>query len=625
MSFENLPAVVSKKTDGNLPLTVRNDDPVTFIIGTAARGDSETPYVVNSVSDAANEFGKDNGTLIRGLYEAREGGASNVRLYRIGASSAMLENVGGGITIETMDKDDSAGGAYNLFWDDTAKRLRIWRASDDLLIYDNNPTYPAGAVDENEVSVTGTSSGSPGDIGTLAAPFSLAAADGVSGASYDAGSDGINLSRMELYEALYEAYEIIENEDMDVVFPVNIYLDDLNVTDMTTAEVATLNASAPWDVTPVYPTAGDTAFDALGEVFVQEYEGSYLFWWDMDRDGIAEIFPSEGAASATTDADGNALSSSDFHEVNLAYQLANFCYVKSENDREVVGTVAVKPPASWAPKDVSNWIGELPTFTTANNITTVDVNGSGLLGNRWMAGRRANIASGLPAHTVGGTAGLAYGGFIATDDGWLDGTQLEDVNDHLVDIGKYISVFGSYGVLSNPTASNAYSASGVGIYGGFITARPSISAPTNKIIPGIRLPFRISNSKLDDLAGLRYVMLREKPKGTVVADAPTAARPDSDYQRLSTVLIVKDVIDSIRAVSDPFLGEALNATRFAGLDTAIERALEKNKKAELLTGYQHNLYGTPQDRVLGKAYLDLVLVPAFELRELTVTVALSAS
>lgn len=624
MAFDNLPGQFPNLIDGSLQLAAINENPIVLVIGTAPRGDSEDLYSVASVSEAGAAFGRDDGTLVRGMYEVLAGGAENIRLYRIGASPAVLSLVGGGITIETVEKDADAGHNYKLYWNDTAGRLQVWRVSDDTLIYDNNPTYPEAAVDENEISVSGTASGNPGDIGSAGASgaISLANADGVGGASYTAGNDGIRLSRMELFEALHKAYDLLENEDLDIVVPQNVYLDDLNVRDMTTAEVTALNVSAPWASSSTYPTPG-TVFDALGEVFAQEYEGEWLFWWDMDRDGIAEIYPGEGSATATTDAFGNGLSASDFHEANFAYDLADFCYQQSSNHAEMIGAIGILPPNSWSLKDVSNWVGRLPTYADdANGNSVVTANGTGLLGNKWMAGRIA--ASGLPVHTINSIGGLEGGGFIVTDNGWPDGTQQLDANDNPIDLGKYISVVGAQTILANVTSSTSYAATGAAVYAGFVSKLPGNSAPTNKVMPGVRLPFRVSIAKLDDLAGLGYVMMHSKPKGIVVSDAPTAARPDSDYRRLTTIRIVKATIDAVRAVGEPFIGEPITGARLAALETAVTKALSKLQQAEFLQRFEAAVSSTPSQQVQGQADVELILVPAFELRQITITVALAA-
>jgi hypothetical protein len=628
MAFENLPGIFSDLQDGSIVLLPANENPIVLVLGTATKGPSETLHRVERISTSASTFGKDReATLVRGMYEASVAGAQNLRLFRFGATPAVLANVGGtgAFRIETVQKDDSAGSDFKLFYDSSTQRLRVYRASDDEVVWDNNPAYPTEAIDLGEVAVTGTA-GAGGSIGSSATPITLAAASGVSGAVFTAGTDGTDLSRMETYEALYNAYQLLSDQRVEVVVPMNVYLDDLNVMDLTGVQVSNLGLH----LLSNYPEAG-ASNDALGLVYVEEYEGKNYFWWKFPTDpnnptlgAGAQIYPAGvGSASATLKTDGSALAISDFHEVNFAYQLADFCYRQSNQNQEMTGVIGVLPPDSLSLKDVSRWVGKLPvTSTDANGNVIITSNGTGLLGNKFMCGRKAQ--GNVPGFTVDGVQGLFNGGFIATDTGWLDDAQQEDSNEHLIDIGKYLSVVATYPILSNPSRTAAYSATGAGTYGGFYAGLPASSAPTNKVLTSVRLPYRISTAKLDLLAGQRYVTFHAKTKGIVVSDAPTAARPDSDYRRLSTVRIVKQTIDDVREAGEPFLGEGISGARLAALDTAVDRKLGQRVKDGSLVRYEHKVISTPDQRVLGQCTIELKLVPAFELRQITVVVGLAA-
>ena len=631
MSYQNLPGTFPLFQDGNLQVSEPNNNPAVLILGTSPSGDADSTYSVASVSIAASVFGKTDGTLVRSLYEVIAGGARNVRLMRVGATSASLTKIGHAsstLTVTTAQKDYDAGINYKLFWNQAAGRLQVWRVSDQSLVYDNNPAYPSAAIDTNEVSVSGTANATGANVGstTYAGAITLLAANAVSGSVFTTGTDGILLSRMELFEAFYKAYALLENEIVDIIVPANAYLDDLNVMDMTTTEVLALNIAPPWLASSAYPTPG-SIYDILGKVFVQEYNGETYFWWDLDNDGAAEIFPatSVGSATATTDAFGVALTAGDFHEVNFGYQLADFCYRKSENDRVVHGMIGVNPPLSWSLKDVNNWVGRSPVVTTnTSGQSIITSNGTGLLGNKWKAGRLGSVVSGLPAFPIDGVDGLGGGGFVGTDSGWVDGGQLEDNNEHRIDIGKYLSVVGAQTILSNSTSLFSYAASGATVYAGFVSSLPENSAPTNKIQPGVRLPFRVSVGKLDALAGAGYVMFQQKPQGVVVSDAPTGARTDSDYRRLTTFRIIDATVQAIRAASEKFLGEPITGSRLAALETAINGALQKLQQGSYLQRYDAIVTSTPAQQVQGKATVELVCVPSFELRQITVMISLAA-
>jgi len=636
MSFENLSEIRTDKIDGLLTIIQRNDNPVICTVGTAASGDSETLYSVDKVSDAASAFGSD-GTLVRGMYEASIGGALNLRLFRIGATSATLSAIGDGtgLTVETISQDTTAGTDYLIFFEASTERLRIYRATDDEVIYDNNPAYPLNAIDDGEVAVSGSTSGSTTDIGTSAIPITLAAADGGGDgtAVYTAGTDGVPdsstgagaLCRMKIYEGLWRAYDFMSDEDLDVVLPMNVYLDDVNVMDLTTGQINDRGLTGLSD----YPVSAGADDDVLGKFYTEEYLGTQYFWWWFPNDptnptfAAANIAPSAGLASTTLKTDGTALDKDDFHEVNFAYQLADFCYRQSEQSAEMTGVIGVKPADGRSPAQVKAWIGTVPVTTTdSNSNTVITANGTGLLGNKFMAGRVS--AGGLAGHIVNGVDGLYAGGFIATDDGFMDGTQQTDANDHLIDIGKYISVVATYPILANQSRSVSYMATGAATYGGFYSGLFPASAPTNKILKSISLPFRVGTTKLDLLAGLRYVTFHKKIKGIVVSDAPTAARPDSDYRRLSTVRIVKAVIDDIREVGEPFLGEGVSGIKLAALETACDSKCKQRVTNGDLQRYELKVTATPSQRVLGQAHVELKLIPAFELREITVTIGLAA-
>jgi hypothetical protein len=626
MSFENLPGIFDFKVDGNLGQLPLNNNPRVLVIGTAESGVSDTAFAINSMASASKTFGR-LGTLSRGIFEAAASGALNILAFRIGATSAKLASIGTGGVIETVEKDDTAGGHYKIFYDDTAKRIIITRTADAVVVYDNFPTSPDSRIDLGEVAFSGAFSATAGDIGTLSVPLLLSAAGSVSGAVFTAGTDGTSLSKMKLWECLYNAYKLLADVSFDFAVPMGVYLDDLNTQDLTTAQLTALQTGAPWAAAGnTYPTSG-TAFDVLGKVFVQEFQGKNYFWWDLNRTATADLWPvGIGSSSATLTTTGATILISDYHEVNFGYDLAAFCFGHSEDNNECLGSIGVKPPTSLSLADVASWVGGSPVSALSGTNQVITTNGTGLLGNKFMAGRLGNGGSGLPAFAVAGVDGLAGGGFIAKDgSSFLDGsTDLKDANNALVDIGKYLSVVGAQGILSNPARDVSYISTAATGYAGFVSGLAPNSAPTNKVVDGVRLPFRLSLTKLDSLAGAKYVMYQNKAKGVTVSDAPTAARTQSDYNRLSTVRIVKSVLDAVRAAGEPFIGEPITGARLAALDTAIENALSKMTKAAYLQRYEHKVTSTPADQVLGKARVDLVLVPAFELRKITVSVSLAA-
>lgn len=625
MVHSNLPGVTFKKNDGNLLPTAAARAPRVLIIGTASQGQGDRVFVVPTTAEARSEFG-DSGTLVRGMWEAQKTGAREIALYRIGSTPAVLTGVGDstgtdGWRIETVTQDDSAGGDYSMYYDDSADRLVIRRNSDNLVVWDNSD-----GTDLFEVVVSGNRAAGGGvDIGNPSTWINLEDVDPstYAGTSFTAGTDGLSLSRMEMYQELYVAYKNIMSEEFDVVVPMDVYLDDYNVV----AQGHFKGAVTP--IIPVgqqYPTAGAFSptvdVDALGKVYIEEYQGEFYFWWDTDGDGIAEVYPTPavGSSSATTTIDGTTLTTADFHEVNFAYQLGRFLYDYSEEIVDATGVVGVLPPESNSLRDKARWLGEDPTWTLNSGtgeyyIASSGDNGSGLLGNKFMVGRNDH------------RSGLFGGGFILTDTEFMDGTEEVDDNDVPVDLGKYISVVADTAFLRNNWYPAGYRAAWSASYAGFYVGLPPASAPTNKTAPGASIIYKMTLGAYDSLTGAGYVTLRTRAGGgTIITDAPTATMPNSDWVRLSTVRIVKAVIDGVRAVLFPFIGEGTGPEVRASMEAKVEAVLLQAKKDGYLRDYRDfSIIQTPQQEVQGIVQVSLSLIPAFEIRQINVTVSLSKS
>jgi len=625
MALANLPRTTVNKQDRNLTPEPIARAPRTVVIGTASQGAGHAPYFVSSTTTARSEFGND-GTLIRGMWEVTKSGAEEVVLYRIGSTPAILYHVGdalgvGGYTIATAMEDDAAGAAYSMYYDDATNRLVIRRNSDYIVVYDNDSTSP---VDLFEVTVSGARATAGGD--DIGGPSSFVNLEDVTslsspptGVTFTAGTDGLGMSRMEMYEELYRAYKDLLATNFDDIVPMDIYLDDYNVVN----QGHYLGAITP--VLPsanTYPTMGayslGTDVDALGKVYVEEYEGQFYFWWDINGDGTAELWPvGVGSSSATTQIDGTTLTAADFHEVNFAYQLARFLYDYSTDIVDASGVIGVLPPASNSITDRARWLGKVPTWTLNNSTGVYSItsgnNGTGLLGNKFMVGRSDH------------RSGVFGGGFILTDTEFMDGTEVLDTNDTPVDLGKYIDVTADTVFMQNNYFPAGYLATYAASYAGFYPQLAPQSAPTNKVVSSsIRIVYLQSLTNLDKLAGAGYVVLRNKEQGLVIADAPAATMPNSDWKRRSTNRIVKAIIDAIRRVADPYLGEGMSTSSKANLKEAIEKVLIKAKGDNYLVDYREfDLIQTPSMAVLGEAEVNLVLKPAYELRHLTVNVSLT--
>jgi len=223
------------------------------------------------------------------------------------------------------------------------------------------------------------------------------------------------------------------------------------------------------------------------------------------------------------------------------------------------------------------------------------------------------------------------GGFFATAEEaatnrcYCDSTLIFDGNNKKKDMGKYISIVGSWISASVGLNNTAVEISAAGPYLAFASTLPIQSAPTNKSLPGGSIKGTLSSPVLDALAGKRIVGLQNKAnRSSVISDSLTAAA-GGDYARISTMRQVEAAVDGVRAASEPFLGEGMTGAEVAALDTAITSSLSALVSAGGISAYRHQIIMTSAMKIQGEALVQLTIVPAFELRQITVVVGLSAT
>jgi hypothetical protein len=589
--IENLPGIRAQLLDGNLGVTNPTLGPITLVLGTAIQGRSHYLTPVSRLMSAASYFGYE-GTLTRGIIEAHDAGARNIYAYRIGGSAASVTGIGScptvagkGLTIKTTDYDDEAGDQFYVTWIDSSQRLIIWDL-DGNLVFDNNPS--GVQVDTGDVYVYGNVTGVSGpSFGTTSQGILMSALDqdlsgGVECVEYTAGTDGINLTRRGLYEALQDAYRDLAMTRADIIVPMDIYLDDLNLAD---------------DATLV--TSG---LDYLGWFKEEEVNGDYVYSW----------------SDATTKPSG-------YHEVNFAYQLANFCHTLTVNVHAAIGFVGCRPPGyienyggyDRSPAAVNRWIGEAPTYNEFTDQITA--NGTGLLGNKFMGGTTSRNP-----------------GFYATQDGYLDGIVEQDDNNEDIQVGKYISVVPTWHQFANAWSNiyaggYAYLANDAPSHAGQWSRTPINQAPLfDQVSRSMREFFFIPQIKLDALVQPRaqdprcfYApMSFEDGYGVVCLDSPSAATADSDYRRMSTTRIAIDVLEGARTVLRPFIGKGTTEALRLSAEGEVNKMLGQKREAGIVQGGTASITATPDQQILGYEVCDITIVPAFELRQIDINIGL---
>jgi hypothetical protein len=633
--YNNLPGIFSELLDGNLNVYPDSGAPKFLILGTSVEEPLNVsyPYTVASVGDARALFGTE-GTLIPALEESARGGASNWVLWRVGHPDDNLRTI-----YENMHE------AYAFMYDqniDVVVPAGVYL--DDLNVMDgaaraveplgrfavrevNGELRPAWWFPADPVDLTSVGSAFPGDNGATNVPTEALVATGYTGATGIIRFAALANTSIAYNNAIAFGNMVTTFNGGDANHLNGGY-------DVVLSQVSSLGQLTKVGDYYIHPGTAD--------FFMYAYKRLPADAAELSLDDALNKLTTDNTAGLTIDyhyLDGasnsedryniintESLVYTDFHEVNFAYQLAEFCHRGSTIVDTRLGFIGVKECIRWGSAAIeARWVGTLPTFDADGAVTE---NGTGILGNKFLSGRK-QLGS-LPGFK--GTADYkGAGGFFASDEettsrrGYLDTAEKLDTNKKKIDIGKYISVTASWITFSG--SGGQYNCNMAAAYAGFACGGflPVQSAPTNKELGVGTLLGSITAHKLDLLAGQRVVGLNRKATKTVISDSPTAATPASDYTRISTIRQVEACVDGIRRVGEPFLGEGMTGAQIAALDTAVKGALQSLVQTGAISNYQHQVVVTPQMKILGQAIVQLKIVPAFELRQITVVVGLSAT
>jgi len=184
-----------------------------------------------------------------------------------------------------------------------------------------------------------------------------------------------------------------------------------------------------------------------------------------------------------------------------------------------------------------------------------------------------------------------------------------------------------------PGKVDAHYMNGAVTYAALVTTLRPESATTNKPVYGVSgIHYNMSLRQLDGLSGAQYVSFRLKNGQVHVTDGVTTA-PDlqvgnvtykSDFIRLSTLRITQAAIGLVREVCDPYVGEPNGMPQRNALNAAVRGGLEGMKNAGAIADYRFTITSTARQGILGQSVVNLEIVPAFEMRKISVNVSLRA-
>lgn len=401
---------------------------------------------------------------------------------------------------------------------------------------------------------------------------------------YKSGADNVLASNMKKYELIADAYADLETTIATHMVIDGVRLDVANIAD------------------------GATSGDYLKYLRTEEVEGVIQYIWGTDKViyvDIAGTGETNDPLLASIDENGQAVVKYLFNEVNFAHQMGSWLNSITENDRFILGVIGTSGPIANTTSAISKWAGTLPVTDPFGTITS---NGTGLLGNRFMTGSTTQEA-----------------GFYATDSGYPGGNTLFDSNGAPIDLGKFMSIMMGVGLVGdNPSLGTTFSTpNAAGLYTGLLSTIQPGQSTTNRVLPFAGTPFTLKKTKLDELSFAGYVSLTTKARGTVVVSGELPTGPNSDYDYVSTSIIIGGVVKDIRDRLDPYIGNGLNDITLAAANTAVEAILQSYVTSGAIVKYAFQVLSEPGAAGQGKMRVPLTIVPAFELREIAVSIKLA--
>lgn len=413
----------------------------------------------------------------------------------------------------------------------------------------------------------------------------------------------------------------------------------------TTADAAALINSALDAFVATTGTSGSALLEASGGVTVistvlaktslASGTGGHVL---THQDLTGDIIPSAVSTkfSAGTDA--------QLRECNFAHQAASFCYLASTNWATVLSCVSFKAPTVFSRIDIADWVGTLPTYTDNGELLYINApvdNGSGLLGCKLLAGQSKTSAGYRSDLVTGGTStnGFAYGGLICTvgaslpnGSEWPYGIdssdEATDSGNKPLDIGKHIFITYDWPIHSNGyNGGSTYRGSLVGSFVGKVASMPENQEPIgdNGKLRRVGTPPRIHSTQLDELASIRAIGLRrDDVSGIIIVSSKTAAHPDSDYTRLSTIRCVNRMLKGVRQLARPYIGKPFSSQQLMTLQSAIDQYLTSERTAGFNQGAKARMDYSRIDKIMGRLKIKVRMIPPFSIETIDVETSLAA-
>ena len=337
----------------------------------------------------------------------------------------------------------------------------------------------------------------------------------------------------------------------------------------------------------------------------------------------------EGADILTTGSSATLKAApAEIREVSFLQQAAQAAYTASTNYSQTIAVVPTSAPSN-SDRGLSRWAGQAPTYEVDSNGTLkVIENGTGLLGNKFLAGR------------IGYRNDEGFGGIMLTEGNDLpnekpygvdqDDEALDQFGEP-IDLGKHVVVVGAYGIVPDPESisrrnrtnqtNSVYTNAGPKICA-MLNALPPGSEPigqVNGLVGGMIPRHRTSMATLNNLALIRVCMIDQN---AVISSIYTAAAPSSDYRKISSVMSANAILGRLRSLCMPFIGRPFKDEEIASLNQSIDGTMRSMVNEDYAQRIDVSLSASRLDRINGILRASVTFVPPLSIEAITVEITL---
>ena len=296
----------------------------------------------------------------------------------------------------------------------------------------------------------------------------------------------------------------------------------------------------------------------------------------------------------------------ELREVDLAHQAGLFCHRASTYWNMPIACINTSKPASFAACRVASHVGEPPTlsvFGSLEGITTPTDNGTGLYENRLLIGlsETSNGYRSAKLTDDGGdsTDGFAYGGYIKTTGDALpvdsdyaygidDADEATDFAGAEIDVGKFLWI-----AVDWPMQVNGFNGGSnirvqqASINAGILAQLDPQNEPIGEFgrLRRVSDPFRITAAQIAQMAKFRMTGILRENNGLFISKARTAANPQSDYKKLSTVTMAAEIGAQIRSAIRPKIGKAMAPGVITNIESDVSSVMQRLLDDEMINGF----------------------------------------